>query len=184
MKPSGFVKTLIIIAGLGLAGLLHAGETTAKPQEAQMTLTHLQTNGITQFVGQEFALRAKVMWEYASVKIPEDPTPADQLRQKASQLTIPLTDLAAKDGKRVKGLFASGADLVRQADPQGREVYYWGKVALSNNDKEYIMTVRLKLRPAFNKTHLANPTFVKQSNNPVYWSQTFEIEIVALREAP
>lgn len=149
-----------------------------------MTLSALQTNGITRFVDKEFTLQAKVAWEYASVKIPENPTPMDQLRKKASQIVIALDELGIQDGKRYKGIQASGADLSRKEDAQGQEVYAFQNVNLSNHDKSYMMTVRLKLRPAFTKTHLENPAFIKQCNNPAYWSQTFEVEIVALRQTP
>ena len=97
---------------------------------------------------------------------------------------ISLEELGGTEGRRFKGIQASGRDLVRVKDDQGLEAYAFQQAILSNNSKEYVMTVRLKLRPAFSKTHLENPAFIKQSNNPVYWSQTFEIEIVALREAP
>ena len=184
MHPGRFLKTVVILAGLSLGSDMQAGDEIAKTQEAPMTLPDLQNKGITQFIDKEFTLRAKVMWEYASVKIPEDPIPAEQLRNKASPITIAMDELGGKDGKRLKGIQASGADLVRKPDAQGQETYAFQKVSLTNHDKEYIMTVRLKLRPAFNKTHLENPAFVKQCNNPAYWSQTFEVEIVALREAP
>lgn len=184
MKTGRFVQMLLVLAGLCLGGETQAGETPAKSEAAIMTLQDLQLQGMTSFVDKEFMLRAKVMWEYAAFKIPEDPTPDDALRKQASAISIPLEGIETKDAKRARGIHLSGSDLARQADAQGREEFVFQKTSLSNNDKEYVMTVRLKLRPAFNKTHLANPAFVKQSNNPTYWSQTFEFELMALREAP
>ena len=184
MRHTVFVETIIVIAALCLSGGIQAGETPANPDGAPMTFADLLQKGMTPFVDKEFTLKAKVMWRYADVKIPEDPTSSEELRKKAGQVMIPFEGPEFKDVKGKKSIFASGRDLTRTTDAQGREAYAFKDTILSNNDKEYVMTVRLKLRPAFNKSHLENPAFVKQSNNPTYWSQTFEFEIVALREIP
>jgi hypothetical protein len=183
MKQIGFVNMIVVAALCGVCGI-QAGEAPASLEAPLMTFADLLKKGITQFIDKEFVIKARVAWEYASVKIPEDPTPDAELQKKASQLTIAVEGEEFRDNKRNKGLHASGRDLVMKADAQGRQVFAFKDAILSNKDKEYIMTVRLKLRPSFNKSHLENPAFVKQGNNPAYWNQTFEIEILALQAAP
>jgi hypothetical protein len=183
MKQIGFVNMIVVAVLCGVCRI-QAGETPAGLEEPPMTFADLLKNGIAQFIDKEFVLKARVAWEYASVKIPEDPTPDAELQKKASQLTIAVEGDEFRDIKRNKGIHASGRDLILKADVQGRQVYAFKETILSNKDKEYVMTVRLKLRPSFNKSHMENPAFVKQSNNPAYWNQTFEIEILALQAAP
>jgi hypothetical protein len=184
MKHTLFIKTAVLIAGLCLGTSAQAGENATNPEASPMTFSDLLKQGITLFIDKDFALKTKVMWEYTTAKIPEDPTPDSELRKKAGQLMLPLEGQDFTEGRSKKGIQASGVALTRKTGTGGREVYAFGDTLMTNNDKEYVMTVRLKLRPGFTKANLDNPAFVKQSNNPRYWSQTFEIEILTLREAP
>lgn len=149
-----------------------------------MTFSDLFKAPITQYIDKEFVFKAKTTWKHADVKIPEDPTPESELRKKAGQLLVPFEGAEFKDVKTKAYLHATAADLAKTAGPDGRQVYKIKDTVLSNGDKEYTMTVRLKLRPSFNKSQLENPAFVKQCNNPVYWNQTFELEIVSVQNAP
>jgi len=148
--------------------------------EKPLTFSDLKARGIVQFVGREFLLKAKVQWDDVDLKIPEDPTPIAEIRKLAGRLKVPFDELKVK-GRGKKYLWATGPGLGTVKDEAGKEQYAFKKKLLSNNDTEYTLKVRLKLRSGFNANHLKNPAFIKQSNNPRYWAQTFELEIVAIQ---
>jgi hypothetical protein len=82
-----------------------------------------------------------------------------------------------------KGLRASRRYLrgegeqVRTVDKDdGREGYAIGDTILTK-DKRYRLEVTLRLRKSFGEAMLNNPAFVKQTNNPRYWSQTLKLEL-------
>jgi hypothetical protein len=184
MKHNLLAETVTLIAGLCLCVSAQAADPAPHTEATPMTFETLLKNGVTTFIDKEFALKTKVMWEYTTVKIPEDPTPDSELRKKAGPLMLPLSGEAFAEVRRKKGIQTSGIDLTRKTEASGREVYAFKDTVLTNNEKDYVLTVRLKLRPTFNKSNLENPAFVKQTNDPQYWSQTFEIEILAIQDAP
>ena len=159
------------------------GVTTNRTGGTPMTFADLLQGGMTTFLGREITLRARTLWEYATVKIPEDPTPEDQLRRKAGPLLIPFGGPEFRDVATACQIRATGADLKQQPGADGRMEYAFKGSLLSNGGKEYLLTVRLKLRARFKPTLLDNPAFVKQSNNPTYWGQTFEMEILNIQVA-
>ena len=121
------------------------------------------------------------MWDYASVKTPEDPRPPDKLAQQAGPLKVLFDGPGFEDLAGRRHFLAEGETLRKVAGPDGREDYACGDKALVNG-REYILKVRILLRPSFKAEMLDNPAFVKQSNNPRYWSQTFALSILAVRE--
>lgn len=144
------------------------------------TLRDLRANGIVTMIGRLVEFKAVVTWEYMTVKIPEDPTPADALARKAGPLRISFDVQGFEDIKTRKHFSAVGdaVKLVRGAD--GREGYAIGNTALVNG-RDYVLHARIRLRPSFKADMLENPAFVKQSNDPRYWSQTFELELLGAR---
>jgi hypothetical protein len=165
---------------LGLAGTLCAGEPTNNPARATaMTFTDLRQQGITTFVDRAFTLKARVTWEYLSVKIPEDQTPERELRQKAGPLKIRLEGAGFPDAPGRTDLSVSGPELAKKRGADGREGYVLHETALINQTV-YVLQVQLTLRPGFDKKMLENAAFVQQCQDPRYWSQTFALEILAL----
>lgn len=164
--------------------LLAAALSAWSQQENPMTFKDLLDKGIVTFVDKEFSLKARVAWDYADVKIPEDPTPMEKIRQKAGELKVPFDGAGFKNVRGKRYLWAKGADLVKKADADGKEVYAFKDVVLANGTQDYVMKVRLKLRSMFKPSHLENPAFVKQSNNPLYWTQTFELDILSVAVPP
>ncbi|MBA4387036.1 MAG: hypothetical protein C0404_03585 [Verrucomicrobia bacterium] len=164
------------MAFLFAAGFLPAAEE----KEQAMTLSELRAKGITQFINTNFVLRAKLQWDYAGAKIPEDPTPMDALRKKAGQMVVPLEgpDFVDVAGKR--SIRAGGKEITKANAADGTEVYAFKGKPLSNGGTEYTLKVQLKLRSGFKPEMLNNPEFIRQSNNPQYWSQTLELEIIGV----
>lgn len=149
-----------------------------------MTFADLLHGGMTSYLGRAITIRTRVLWEHPTVKIPEDPTPEAQVRRKAGPLLIPFCGSEFRDITTPCQIRGTGAGLAQVAGVDGRMGYVFKGVPLSNGGKDYLLTVRLKLRARFKPTLLDNPAFVKQSNNPTYWGQTFEMEILAVQGAP
>jgi len=145
-----------------------------------MTPLDLRTNGIVTLIGRDIELKAVATWEYMTVKVPEDPTPMDEVAKKAGPLRISFDVPGFEDVKGRKHFAAVGdaVKVVRGTD--GREGYAIGNVPLANG-REYVLKARIRLRSSFKAELLENPVFVKQCNNPQYWSQTFELEVLGVR---
>jgi hypothetical protein len=146
------------------------------------TLASLRPKGLTRFVGKEFRLRQALVWEYAMVRIPEDPGPKDGVLE-AGPLKIAFDGPEFKDIQGRKALFARGAGLSKKAGKDGREHYFFKETGLDSG-QVYDMKVRLLLRPGFKEEMLKDPAFVAQSDNPRYWAQTFEFELLDLAPPP
>ena len=125
-------------------------------------------------------LRAAVAWEYATVKILEDPTPQEVLAARAGPLNLSFDTAEFADVKARKTIFAVGTGLARTRGADGRKQYAVGDVPLVNS-REFLLRVVIRLRSQFKPAMLDNPAFVKQSNDPRDWSQTFEAEILEAR---
>jgi hypothetical protein len=145
-----------------------------------LTVADLFENKITQYVGKTFVLKTRLQWAYASVKVPEDPTPQEQLEQQAGPLQVPLEGAPFEKQKPPKPITVVGDKLQKVADKEGKQIYSIDGVAFDNHATEYVLNVRLKLREHFKPEMLENPAFVKQSNDPRYWAQTFQLEILGL----
>lgn len=148
-----------------------------------MTFADLLHGGMTSYLGREVTIRTRVLWEHPTLKIPEDPTPEAQVRRKAGPLLIPFSGPEFRDVNTPCQIRGTGAGLVQVPGADARMGYAFKGIPLSNGGKDYLLTVRLKLRARFKPVLLENPVFVKQSNNPVYWGQTFEMEILGVRDA-
>jgi len=157
-----------------------------KPNQ-NVTLNDLKNNNITNYVSVKTNIITKVNWEYCSLAhIPENPEPpADTVKKICGQLTVNSKDL----NYPVKGL-SNGGDfyvisnnLTKLNDSNGYEIYSFDGVKFSKT-QTYILTGFLKYRGPYynNSTILSDPKFIEQSNNPNYWSQTFEFEIIDVKK--
>lgn len=182
------MKALRLTCGCVLALLMCAAgySDDAEPKKEERKVTtfkELRDKGIVEFLGREIWLKVKLGWEYAHAKIPEDPTPIKELQKKAGPVKIVFDGPDFKDVKRKKYLrVADSKELTKERGKDGKEGYVFKKKTLSNGEKEYLIKAKLKLRAMFNETHLKNPKFITQSNNPVYWNQTFELEILDVQD--
>ena len=55
-------------------------------KQVPLTFQKMREKGMTSFLDQKIQLRARFTWNYADVKIPEDPTSISVLRKKAGCL--------------------------------------------------------------------------------------------------
>jgi len=176
--------TLVRAAALPLFVILACLRATSGicgDDDQVLTAADLKEQGIVNFVGKEVLLETMLTWEYASVKIPEDPRSMDEI----SRIAGPLKAVFA--GPEFEGVRArsrhfrvTGAKLRKATNAARREVYSFGDIVFANG-AQFTLKVRIRLRPSFKPEMLKNPAFVKQSNNPRYWSQTFELEILGVR---
>jgi hypothetical protein len=121
-----------------------------------------------------------VRWEYSTVKIPEDPRTAEELAREAGPLAIGLGTAGFEDIRESQRYVrAEGGGLKKRQDAEGREAYAVDTTDLVNG-KEYVLLVRIRFRSGFTHEMLKNPAFVKQCENPIYWSQTFQVEILSV----
>jgi hypothetical protein len=166
----------IVLVGWGMA---RAG-TEEQTKKTILLPADIRKAGILSVLDQPISVRVTVRWEYSAVKIPEDPRSADEVAKQAGPLMISL-GTAGFEGieESQRHVRAEGGVLRKGRDAKGREIYVVGETDLVNG-KEYVLSVRIRLRAGFKPEMLQNPAFVKQSENPVYWSQTFHAEILAV----
>jgi hypothetical protein len=154
-----------------------------KEEDKVLTFAEMKKKGMTTFLDREVTIKARVFWRHADLKIPEDPRPMKEIRKKAGSLRVSFEGKEFKEAKGKKYIRASvpkGLKVVKDKD--GREGYAFNDLRLSNGGVEYLLKGKVKLRSMFKKEHLKNPAFIKQSNNPRYWTQTFELEISDIRK--
>lgn len=156
-----------------------------------LTLDDLYKDGITNYVNQKIFLKTKIEWVYCDGKIPEDPTPIEEIQ---NTICVPhprvVFDNIDKYIERKKYLsnpgnfFIVSDKLIKIRDSSNKEQYSFNGNILSNNNKFYILEGALKYREWLNVTErdLNNPKFIEQSNNPIYWRQTFKFELVDIHE--
>lgn len=174
---SCLIGMAIILMGWGM--VLAGVEGDAK--ETVLSPADIRKAGIISVLDQPIHMRATVRWEYSTVKIPEDPRTAEELAKQAGPLKIGLGTAGFEDiresQRHVRG---EGGALRKGHDAEGREIYVVDKTDLVNG-KEYVLSARIRLRAGFKPEMLQNPAFVKQCENPVYWSQTFQVEILSVK---
>lgn len=154
-----------------------------------LTMDDLYTVGITNFVNKTIFLKTKVRWEYCSATIPEDPTPFEEIQKRiCGSPTVVFDNIdkyASFDRNRYLNAenFAIVSDkLTKTKDSSGKEQFSFEGSALSNNGTEYVLEGILLYRDwlKVDENKLNNPIFIEQSNNPLYWSQTFEFRVATI----
>lgn len=136
-----------------------------------LTFTDLRERGIVTLLDQEIHLRARLLWEYPTVSVPEQTLKPGQ----AGPLTASFDEPAFATIKGRKTLRIDGAPT-SVAGADGKQGYACGGTTLING-QVYILIGTLRLRPTFKAEQLKNPVFVTQSNDPRYWSQTFAFDL-------
>jgi len=170
------------VLSLGFMSVLTVGAAIAAGAEvdnAVLTPLDLRGRGIVTLLDRTVKLRAPVVWEYMSVKIPEDPRPMETIGKQAGALRVSFDLPGFEDIRAAKYFRCEGAGLKKATGTDGRETYVFGDTSLANG-AEHILTVRIRLRSEFKPELLENPAFVRQSNNPRYWAQTFSIELISV----
>lgn len=149
------------------------------------TLDDLYLAGITNYINQKILLSTKIKWEYCALSIPEDPTPEEEVRKRIcgphpTVVFDNINNYVKVEKYSTPGNFFIVSDgLVIIRDGYDGEQYSFNGDILSNNDNYYVLEGSLNYREWLKVTDelLLNPKFIAQSNNPIYWSQTFELHL-------
>ena len=72
-------------------------------------------------------------------------------------------------------------DIHREFDEEGTQEYFFQNRRLSKSTN-YVLVGRIEYRDWMSPPPVDNPRFIEQSNNPVYWSQTFQFRVIDLYE--
>lgn len=163
------------------AAVLTCGQVRGE-DEAVATFERLLAAGIVSFVDKEFTIEGVVTWDTPTVKIPEDPRTPAELAALAGPLKVRLQGKAFEGLEGRDRLLLVSDKLSKAKGADGTEVWAFDGKRLVRDGGAYRLRVRLMLRASFKKELLQNPAFVKQSNQPKYWAQTFEMELLGVSE--
>lgn len=171
-----------------LSPIVHSETPESSSERETLSMDDLARQQITQFVGRAILLRTRFHWEYADTKLPEDPTPAEELQKMIAGQLEPLFENYNFHVQRnefkdepSRGRFRIvSKHLTRKRDAQGVEQFVFKDKTLSRGKTEYILRGRLRYRKEMNFDASSAERVKDQSNNPVYWSQTFEFALDAI----
>jgi hypothetical protein len=149
------------------------------------TMQDVYLNPITDIAGEVIALRTNVTWHEAH--------PYDWHTMHTNEDTLLVLKLSVfweeadeyippryRNEERGNILIES-SDIRKEFNEEGTQAYWFddGKIAKSTT---YFLTGRFEYRDWLSPPPLDNPKFIEQSNNPIYWSQTFEFQLIDLQE--
>lgn len=138
----------------------------------------IYSNEITTLVGQSITLRSKLYWDegFGGIDSMPDFRFAGPIRlwfENADQ----FIENEQWHNERRGDMFLLFEDIEKISDPEAKaESYLLDGKALSKKEAYYHIQGRIRYRDWLNldPETLNNPAFIKQSNNVVYWAQTFE----------
>jgi len=153
--------------------------TNSTANYSSTTLDEIYQNKITNYVDSLINLETKVCWEYSNIFVgePNDSMYANPLRLKFENADDYISAEKFKNQQR-GDLFIKSAHIYTKWDGK-IEKYYFDDDSLSNNKRTYVFQGKIQYADWLNVTdeHLKDSVFINQSNNVVYWSQTFEFEV-------
>ena len=169
-------------------------KTTSFDTRNYIVLDTIYEHGITSFVGQEIVLKSKVGWDtqfrLILLKMLQqiDSLPKDTLYAAQITLLFPNGQSYLPAGLQNEGrenILLISDSLSKKVNSNLKEEYYFNGKLLGNGTKEYYLLGIFHYRDWLHVTdaNLKDTTFIKQSNDVVYWSQTFEFDLKALIEA-
>lgn len=145
-----------------------------------ITLDEIQSQKITTFVDKELNLQTKIYW-YSSNwtwEGPSDTTFAGSLKLKFENADQYIEEDRFKNQER-GDLYIKSPFIEKRMDENLIEKYYYNEDSLSNLSTTYIFSGTIQYRDWLNVTeeYLQDSVFINQSNNVVYWSQTFVFHV-------
>lgn len=178
MKVSALSAAMLVLLSAG-AG---AGAQEAV-QVPVLSFDELHALGITSLVDKEFIVEGRLSWDSPTVKIPEDPRPAKELAALAGPPKVRIQGKSAEGLAGRDRLLLVSDKLSKTRGDAGVEEWTFAGRRLERDGMVYRLHVRLLLRASFKKELLRDPRFVRQSDQPKYWAQTFELELLGLEAA-
>lgn len=153
--------------------------TNSEDDYSSVTMDEICQNKITNYVDSIIYLETKVYWGNGQ-RIFEPLS--DSLYASLLKLNFENGDNYISDDRRKDqhrgDLFVLSQHIYKNWDGLV-EKYYFRNLLLSNNIKTYIFKGRIHFRDWLHITddHLQDSVFINQSNDVVYWSQTFEFQV-------
>jgi hypothetical protein len=184
MKSIALCLVAILLVG-SRCGSSEDAHSLAPDGPTLFTMLEIYQYPITDIVGERVALQTKVTWH-------EGP-PYDWDTGYFNEDTLLVWNLSvlweeADDyiphrfqNEERGNILMESPDIRKEFDEDGIQAFYFDDVKLSKSTT-YVLTGRFGYRDWMSPPPLDNPKFIEQSNNPVYWSQTFEFQCVDLQE--
>ena len=175
-------RTAIVI--VALASVLSFGgcsdDTSFDPGSSSiLTMEDIYHHEITRLVGEDIVVETKIYWRLFVPGERQGENQADTLR--ASPLAILFENGDQFMPGRFRGQSRGDIRIVspeihKGVKPPGVETFYFGDRELRNG-AAYRLIGSFKYRDVLSPPPVDSPQFIEQSNNPVYWSQTFEFQL-------
>jgi hypothetical protein len=153
----------------------HVTESNEKIEP--ITFDELYEQKIFNFVDKNIALISKVYWYNSKIlwDRTSDTSFASQIKLKFENGDNYISDDRCKNQNR-GDIFLVSEKISKKIDENLVEKYYDDDDSLSNLLNTYILEGKVQFRDWINISEelLKDSVFIKQCNNVVYWSQTFE----------
>jgi hypothetical protein len=165
------------------------------PHNEILTMDDLYKEGAAGFVGEKILLKTKIAWRYQECgsipKVYISPEECQERKRSISGIpTVVFDNILLYANLNLPGLpnpgnfYMAPTILTKKRDVFGFEQYAFNDKILSNNSKPYVFEGVLTYLDSYAERGIdtTKPTFTKQSNNPRYWSQTFQFNITNVYE--
>lgn len=138
----------------------------------------IYNDSITTIVGQTIVIKSKVYWhtDFGSFDFTPEINPAGDIKLLFENADSFISN-PNSHGQERGNLFLISDQIEKYVNNNDKqEKYALNCEELSNDDFYYLIQGRIEYRNEPNEDILNNPNFIIQSNNVVYWSQTFEFK--------
>lgn len=170
---------------LGLVFLFGCEDASTEDEYEMITLDDVFVNEILSYIDQEIYLESKFVWDHSSnfIDISDTTLYANYLELSFESADDYITDERFHSQNR-GNLFVVSDQLSKRIDESKVEQYYFDGDSLSNGEEQYALLGKIQFREhvVVTKERLADSIYIKQWNNVVYWSQTFEFLLIDIEE--
>lgn len=166
---------------------LFACDTTSPDFNLDLALTmqDIYEAPITSLVDDRLSMTGKLAWtEYRVVDLWTG-VADDTLRARRPVLVFENGDQYIEERFRGRGrpnitlISTEFTKQVIEVNGEPVEHFRYGKRLIDRSAQYYLIGV-IQYRDYFDPPPIDNPVFIDQSNDPTYWSQTFEIQLMGL----
>jgi hypothetical protein len=153
--------------------------TVNPPLRESLSMLDVYHYPITDLVDEQVTISARLAWissrsDVLPVDAQNDTLYAMWLSVKfdGGEAYIP----AQRQGEFRENIPIAGSPIKTAFNTNLVEEIYFNREKLNQN-RVYFLTGRITYRPSISSPPVDDPRFIEQSNNPVYWSQTFEFQL-------
>ena len=179
---NSFLTKLLV---LGLALLFGCEDSPDDVEYETVTLDYVFANEILTYVDQEIHLESKFTWDY--MRNFEDYLDTTQYATYLELYFETADDYIIDErfhSQNRGNLFVVSDHLSKMIDETKVEGYYFNEESLSNGEEEYVLYGKIQFREhvVVTEERLADSVYINQWNNVVYWSQTYEFQLIEIVE--